>query len=64
MLQLRLPLEVQSAQSQAQRSTASKRLVITMPVLHAQHRHTDVTCLRQACVQLSSSTPPSLLGLC
>ena len=48
MLQLRLPMEVQSGQSRAQRSAASKRLVITMPVLHAQRQHMDVTCVRQA----------------
>ena len=47
LLQLRLPLEVQSGQSKAQRSAASKRLMITMPVLHAQQQQgTDITCLR------------------
>ena len=46
MLQLRLPTEVQSGQSRAQRSSASKRLVVTMPVLHSQQHSMDVTCLR------------------
>ena len=54
MLQLRLPMEVQSGQSQAQRSAAAKRLVISMPVLHAQRQRADVTCLRQADSRLSA----------